>query len=328
VSVGHPGGDIDGAAWLNDITPTGRYVLFEYFHTAASGGCACWLAFLRDIVGGTTELINSGSGNSLSSDARYVLTHGLGPNNGLYLKDLFAGTPNELISYLPSGSPAGYGGIHGILSADARYFSWMNEQGVFVNDRQIGDMELVSGTDDGEPAPGGWHGGDVLAMSPNARFVVMELQSPTQVSTIVYKDIDPDGDGWLGSIDLCPNVSSGWLVGPGDSDCDGYADTVAVPPRAPESVIGTLPGVMCSTTPAANDELLPDAWPPDINDNQIVNGADILSFTIAFGQPTSNPPVTLLGTAIPVTRFDLNGSGLVNGADVLQLNPFFGKRCV
>jgi hypothetical protein len=125
----------------------------------------------------------------------------------------------------------------------------------------------------------------------------------------------------------CVNIVNHWTVGPGDTDCDGYGDTTVFTPRASEMTIGTVASSKCSANNGTNNEPLPDAWPPDFNDNQLVNGADILHYNFAFGQPTTNPPVVIGGTPIPLTRFDLNGSGLVNGADVLQLNPFFGKRC-
>jgi hypothetical protein len=92
-------------------------------------------------------------------------------------------------------------------------------------------------------------------------------------------------------------------------------------------VIGTVVASKCSATPTGFDEPLPDASPPDFNDNRLVNGADILSYNNVFSQPTTNPPVTYGGSSVPVARWDLNASGLVNGADVLQLNPFFGKKC-
>jgi hypothetical protein len=118
----------------------------------------------------------------------------------------------------------------------------------------------------------------------------------------------------------CVTVINHWTVGPGDTDCDGYADTTTFAPRAPESAIGTVASSKCSATPAASDEPLPDAWPVDFNDNQLVNGADWLSFNSRFGSSAAvGPPYDV--------RWDLNASGIINGADILQLNPFFGKRC-
>jgi hypothetical protein len=90
--------------------------------------------------------------------------------------------------------------------------------------------------------------------------------------------------------------------------------------RAPESVIGTLANQRCAATPDTSDEDPPDAWPPDFNDNQLVNGADWLTFNSRFGSSSG-------GGAPYDVRWDLNGSGIINGADMLQLNVFFGRRC-
>jgi hypothetical protein len=121
----------------------------------------------------------------------------------------------------------------------------------------------------------------------------------------------------------CVTVINHWVVPNGDSDCDGYPDSVPGEPvlaRAGESVIGTVASSKCMATPIAFDEPLPDAWPPDFNDNQLVNGADILSFNSRFGSSAAvGPPYD--------ARWDLNASGIINVADILQLNPFFGKRC-
>ncbi len=145
---------------------------------------------------------------------------------------------------------------------------------------------------------------------------------------------DNDVDGLLNSADNCPDWANptqtlpNWTMPSGDTDCDGYHATAVFTPRASEATIGTLGNKHCATTGTANDEpLSTEAWPPDFNDNQLVNGADILSFNAALGHPTSDPNVVILGVSIPLTRFDLNGSGFVSGADILQLNAFFSKRC-
>ena len=142
-------------------------------------------------------------------------------------------------------------------------------------------------------------------------------------------DLEPDcdGDTYLDGADNCPTFSTGWTVPVGDTDCDGYPNTVLVAPRGPESTLGTDATDRCSNTTTMNDESL-DAWPVDNNDNRLVNGSDILAYNNVFGQPTTNPPVNIPGQGLrPVARFDLNASGLVNGADILQFNAFFGKTC-
>jgi hypothetical protein len=136
---------------------------------------------------------------------------------------------------------------------------------------------------------------------------------------------DNDGDGPRNSADNCPDWANPlqdmplWTVPSGDTDCDGYHPTTLFGARAPESSIGTVATQHCAATQFGFDEPLPDAWPPDINDNQLVNGSDILAYNSSFGSSAPGPPYT--------ARLDLNASGLINGADILQFNPFFGKRC-
>lgn len=125
----------------------------------------------------------------------------------------------------------------------------------------------------------------------------------------------------------CVDVVNHWAVPPGDSDCDGYADTTVFAPRASEQTIGTLADQKCMANPGSNNEPLPDAWPPDFNDNQLVNVGDVLTFNFSIGQVVTNPPVNFGGTLVPVARWDLNGSGLVNVGDILQLNFFMFTRC-
>jgi hypothetical protein len=139
-------------------------------------------------------------------------------------------------------------------------------------------------------------------------------------------NLDADGDVYPNAMDNCPRWPNptqalpNWNVPANDSDCDGYPDTAAPGLIAPESFIGTIATQHCSTTPDIGDEDPPDAWPPDFNDNQLVNGADWLTFNSRFGSSAAGgPPYDV--------RWDLNGSGLINGADMLQLNQYFGKRC-
>jgi lysophospholipase L1-like esterase len=147
---------------------------------------------------------------------------------------------------------------------------------------------------------------------------------PLSLGTMLtWRAVDVNGN--VEATKTCNVRAHTWTTG--DTDCDGYPDTTVFTPRAPESVIGTDETQLCPTTTGVNDEPLPDAWPPDFNDNQIVNVGDITAFNTPFGQPTTNPPINFAGTLTPIARWDLNGSGLVNVSDVLQLNPFMFKRC-
>ncbi len=114
----------------------------------------------------------------------------------------------------------------------------------------------------------------------------------------------------------CATVT--WPVPAGDSECDGYPDTQQVGLRASETSLGTDPGRYCPMTPGTNDEIT-DSWPPDLNDSQMVNGSDWLSYNSRFGLRSIDQGYQ--------ARWDLNANGLINGADMLQLNPFMNKSC-
>ncbi len=87
----------------------------------------------------------------------------------------------------------------------------------------------------------------------------------------------------------CPHGMPSWGVPPGDTDCDGFPDSVPVGPLAAETFMGTDPARQCSSTPAKNDEPLPDAWPVDFDDNQRVNGNDFLVFAPVYGGIAPDP---------------------------------------
>jgi hypothetical protein len=120
-----------------------------------------------------------------------------------------------------------------------------------------------------------------------------------------------DGDAWGDACDACPNTATPWFTPAGDDDCDGFS-------TADEIAIGTDPASACATTAAAGDEE-PDAWPPDLDDNQAVNVTDLAKLL---------PPY--FGTTVPPTpaRRDLAPNGAITISDVTKvLPPFFGWPC-
>ena len=88
----------------------------------------------------------------------------------------------------------------------------------------------------------------------------------------------------------------------GDDDCDGFTTTE-------EASIGTDPNLHYGV----------GAWPPDFDDNQVINTVDVFQVLPPF-----------FGTAVPPTeaRRDLVPDGFINTVDVFKvLPPFFGSTC-
>ena len=137
---------------------------------------------------------------------------------------------------------------------------------------------------------------------------------------------DADADGTPDSVDNCVQWTNptqalpNWGIPAGDADCDGYPDSVKVGMHAGESVIGTDAALHCNATVTRNDEAT-DAWPPDMDDNQLVNLQDIGTFNPQVGARNGIDPRY-------TARNDLNADNLINLQDIGQLNLFFGKRCV
>jgi hypothetical protein len=123
---------------------------------------------------------------------------------------------------------------------------------------------------------------------------------------------------WFNPTQALPN----WSVPAGDSDCDGFPDSVPLgPPSAlsAELLMGTDPVTHCAATSDRNDEPNPDRWPVDFDDNQSVNGSDLLAFAPVFGAISPNP--------LYDARFDLNADGRIHGSDFLKLAPFMAHSC-
>lgn len=151
--------------------------------------------------------------------------------------------------------------------------------------------------------------------------VYAKYNAPVTVTTpasLTWRAVDVNGNVeathtcWLG----------GWSWPTGDGDCDGFPDSVPVDPPnalAAEADMGTDPAVECAGTPTRNDEGLPDLWPVDFDDNQTVNGSDLLTFAPVFGGVAPDAPYD--------ARWDLNNDGRINGTDFLKVAPFFGRHC-
>ncbi|MEK7559234.1 MAG: CAP domain-containing protein [Patescibacteria group bacterium] len=108
-----------------------------------------------------------------------------------------------------------------------------------------------------------------------------------------------------------PTLTCGTLDPNADADKDGFKNGI-------ESFIGTDPLEKCLRTKTPG--IPSSAWPPDLTGDNLVNGADTLTFNTRIG---ATP-----GTANYNKRWNLNGDGIINGADVLKLNNYFGKTCL
>jgi lysophospholipase L1-like esterase len=114
-----------------------------------------------------------------------------------------------------------------------------------------------------------------------------------------------------------------WSWPSGDSDCDGYPDSVGQMNLASETYIGTDPTKACAATAAPNDEGGPDASPMDFNDNQLINAQDVAKFAVSYNKPVSGGPYG----GIPGERYDFTGNGIINGQDISKFAPFYNKNC-
>ncbi len=116
-----------------------------------------------------------------------------------------------------------------------------------------------------------------------------------------------------------------WVTIPaGDSDCDGYPDTVAVVGRADEAFMGTDPTEHCAADTIANNDLLgPDHWPLDFDDNRLLDLGDILKYNLPWEAVGPEGPATLY-----TQRLDLNADNVIDLGDVLQFNLVWEVSCV
>jgi hypothetical protein len=137
-----------------------------------------------------------------------------------------------------------------------------------------------------------------------------------------------DGDAFGDACDNCPVFATAWSVPAGDTDCDGFPDTVTSGARGRENFIGTDATDWCADDSVINNERGPafgepvSPWPSDVNDDRKTNLSDIVAFGPWFNQIGPNPPNLLYNA-----RFDLNASNSVNLSDIVAIGPFFNKNC-
>ena len=220
-----------------------------------------------------------------------------------------------------SGTHPGDGNGDGFFDADADI---INPQGTIAVDRADGDGDGVS--DDCDNCPS----------TSNANQANNDGDAQGDAC-----DTDDDNDGILddgnssgiigdhpcvgGATNNCddnclwwPNPTQAappWGATPGDTDCDAWAD-------ANETLIGTNAILWCSATgavtnpgdPSKTGDEAVDSWPPDMNDDQVVNGGD-LNFLA--------PPLFFSISSDPAyqVRYELNLDNVINQADLNFLAP-------
>ena len=96
-----------------------------------------------------------------------------------------------------------------------------------------------------------------------------------------------------------------------DTDNDGFTNYK-------EYFLGTDPNKACAVTSITNDEAV-DSWPPDFDDNRVVNTFDILAFSPHMGATTGSQGFS--------PRFDLDANGVINAFDIQVLSPYMGRVC-
>jgi Bacterial Ig domain/Bacterial TSP3 repeat len=94
-----------------------------------------------------------------------------------------------------------------------------------------------------------------------------------------------------------------------DTDGDGFLDGA-------ERYMGTNVNVACPATSTANDEPV-DAWPPDFDDNKVVDSADASAVSSRSGAD--------IGETNYDPRFDLNADGHINIVDVATVSSWAGS---
>jgi hypothetical protein len=113
----------------------------------------------------------------------------------------------------------------------------------------------------------------------------------------------------------CVTVPNFWVVPPGDSDCDSFTDTQEV-------FIGTDPTHGCAATSDPDDEQVdPDVWPVDFNDDQRVLLFDVTQFAHVYGAHANVPSEPY------DVRYDFTGDGLIGLGDVTMFVQVYGKSC-
>jgi hypothetical protein len=98
---------------------------------------------------------------------------------------------------------------------------------------------------------------------------------------------------------------------PADADADGFHDCL-------EAYLVTDAARSCADTTTANDEN-PDPWPPDFNDDKVVDLTDALTFLAHYPSAPGSPNWSV--------RFDLSPDSVVDVIDLTTFLAYFPGSC-
>ncbi len=144
-------------------------------------------------------------------------------------------------------------------------------------------------------------------LSTDQRGIARPLDGDSNGSTtcdigayeFVHASADSDGDGFLDGAEACPTIPTSWFTPLGDEDCDGFTTAV-------EEFVGTDPVVACGA----------GTWPPDMNDDQVVDFQDLNAIVSFLFQPAAGNE-----------RYNLSVDGAIDFQDLNAGVPFLFQSC-
>jgi len=197
--------------------------------------------------------------------------------------------------YWESYDPANYRGDIHYLHIDVNEY-WLNKevpwQLIWIGDVAEEDLDDCPGW---VWVEGQWYWPPHLHQSadysPTTPFYSNKFRDPSQ------------GENWQHAI----------LWEPADDDDDGDDFT-----NANELYIDTDPFDDCPDTTTANDEY-PGPWPPDFNDDRVVDTSDAITFLAHFPSAVNYPSYD--------ARCDLDPNGVIDATDAIIFFNCFPSTC-
>ena len=186
----------------------------------------------------------------------------------------------ERVSVDSGGGEANSDSLYPAISADGRFVVFDSYASnlvpddtnsavdAFLHDRLAGITQRVSVSSSGGEPEDGYSAinmyGTAIAFHSSASDLIANDTNGEADVFVRSSTTDSDGDGIPDTEDNCPawynpDQSQPWWALPfDDPDCDGWTTAV-------EESIGTDPNLHCGA----------NAWPPDFDDNRVINIADL-----------------------------------------------------